>query len=115
MTREGYIEHLKNTEDWYKNRELEEIVEILQKLLPGVMWMVEVSIPQLFPANKRKLGDILLQADTPIDPDNIDVSEHYILSRLPGIYLFAKRKNGNHSGFVKVASQFKSHLPVMEG
>ena len=37
-----------------------ELVDTLDEVLKKDLWVVEISLPELFPANKRKLGEIIL-------------------------------------------------------
>lgn len=113
VDREAYIQHISQNTDWYHNAEKSEIINILHNNLPDLLWMVEVSIPQLFPANERKLGEILLDATKPIESTVESAAEYYVLARLPGSYLFEESTGTNHTGFLRVPSQLQSHFPVM--
>ena len=53
--------------------------------LPDVMWMVEVSAPELFSCSRRKFGEVILSASMPLPPQ-IDLSL-FLSARLPGIVL----------------------------
>ena len=62
VTTAEYVEHLSVLRDWEGNREKHELCELLAQEMPSYVWVVEISIPQLFPANERKLGEIVLDA-----------------------------------------------------
>ena len=78
------------------------------------MWMVEVTVPEIFSTNKRKLGEILLDAGNELKPD-ID-GESFILARFPESYVFFDEMSadGNPS-FLTVRSDLGSHIPLLEG
>ncbi len=84
LTRAEYLKHLRAAEDWEGQREAAQTCQGMEAFLPEHLWMVEVSLPELFPANLRKLGEILLNASEMPAPDQ-DLST-YILARLPGRY-----------------------------
>jgi hypothetical protein len=48
------------------------------------MWMIELSVPNLFSANKRKVGEVLLRAEVVAKPKR-DFS-NFLLARLPGYF-----------------------------
>lgn len=63
---EEYIEHLKLLKGWdYKTIPQAVIVE-LSSGLPSYLWIVEISLPEIFSANRRKLGEIVLNATIPL-------------------------------------------------
>lgn len=72
--------------------------------LPTHLWMVEVSIPDLFPANRSKLGEILLNAT--IKPTQKLDYGTFVLARLPETYAFHNPTPSAKSLF----SQFPSNL-----
>ncbi len=113
VDRKAYIRHISDNTDWYQNSESTRTIEVLRQGLPDLLWMVEVSIPQLFPANERKLGEILLNATIPVDSAVKNASEFYVLARLPGAYFFEQTSDYDHSGFLRVPSELQSHFPVM--
>ena len=83
-----YIHHLENMQGWQGGRIDGNIIKVLKNRMRGIFWMVEVSYPELFPANRRKLGEILLCADVaPAMPPNY---RSFFMARLPDrLYLFA--------------------------
>ena len=61
------------------------LIAKLDAKLPAVMWMVEVSAPELFSCSRRKFGEVILSATTPLPPQ-IDLSL-LLSARLPGIVI----------------------------
>jgi len=107
-----YIKHLSNEKDWMQNAEKRSTVKILDKLLPRNLYVVEISIPQLFPANERKLGDIVLDGTIRIDTSSKN-SSNFVFVRLPGSYLFSLSNNAEQS-FLHVPSDIVSHFPLIQ-
>ncbi len=60
---------------------LQHVREILGKASP--LWMIEISVPELFPTNLRELGEIVLNAGLEVKPDD----RLFLLARLPVCYL----------------------------
>lgn len=112
MHRDEYIDHLQTISDWEDNRENIEFVTSLQASLPEFLWVVEVSTPQLFPANERKLGEILLDATKPLEDESV-YSSLFVVARLPGIYMFGGEVDGNSPNITVTESRLKSHTPLI--
>ena len=53
-------------------------------------WLVEVSLPQLFPANEKKVADLLFNAFLPLD---IEDRTNFSFARVPGGCLFPTSKD----------------------
>lgn len=109
--REKYAAHLANETDWENNHENQAIINVLRKSLPKHLWIVEVSIPELFPANQRKLGDIVLNGGIKLSPDKKDRS-NFVLVRLPSLYLFDFSLPHQKPRFLAYPSALLSHYPV---
>jgi hypothetical protein len=111
MSREDYAEHLGLIRDWRYHRELRNLCRLIRNNLPEKVWVVEVSLPELFPANRRKLGEIVLDATRDPSPD-LDYTT-YVFARLPGRYVLVRGiGSDNKPDFVSVASGLVSHTPV---
>jgi hypothetical protein len=113
VERDTYIRHLSSENDWDQNSEEKAVVDILHDSLPNVLWIVEVSIPQLFPANERKLGDIVLNAETDLS-DSQDKGSSFLFVRLPSCYFFALAAGSGGANFLAVPSKLISHFPVIK-
>lgn len=112
MDRETYVKHLAHSKDFRQNSENPKIISILAKTLPQTLWVVEFSLPQLFPANESKLGEIILDGGLPITA-NQSYSSHFALVRFPGHYLFDLSTNAKKKSFLIAPSSFISHVPVI--
>jgi hypothetical protein len=71
----------------------------------------QVGIPDVFSTNKRKLGELLLDATRPYGGKG-DYS-FFVLARLPETYAFFDRLDGHkHPPFIPVKIEITSHTPV---
>jgi len=108
INRDTYIEHLSTESDWEGNHENPELIKVLSSWLPKHLWVVEVSVPQLFPANERKLGEIILNGELMIS-DGRGERSHFCMARLPSLFYF----NLGKKKFLTIPSKLRSHLPVI--
>jgi hypothetical protein len=86
----------------------ETVYEGLATSLPDNLWMIELSVPELFPANLHKIGEILLNAaKEPIPNEEV---QNFILARLPGGYILqAGTDETGTPKFTLGPSDIKSH------
>jgi hypothetical protein len=107
VRRGQYVAHLRETRDWEENSEREEVLDIFAVHLPENLWMVEISIPELFPANFHKLGEVILDACVSLEPYP-SWESLWVLSRFPGSYLI----NPGSEPFTSLDSALESHTPL---
>ena len=103
-----YASHLAKLADWYKDRFAPVKVEILAKGLPRKkLWLIELSVPELFSTNRRKIAEVLIQAE---------VSERsrksFVVARLPGCFAFLKKGSPSRPLFGFVPSGAEGHVPL---
>jgi len=110
ISKEEYIAHLIEMRDWH-NRRFPRSIRQLSELLSDRLWMVEISLPELFPINQRKLGEIVLDATRKPKP-YIDYKT-LLFARFPSHFFFVagKEKNGEPK-FLHIPSQIKSHTKL---
>lgn len=111
--RDFYLEQLEAARDWQGNAEDADLIDALGKLLPEQLWVVEISMPHLFPANERKLGDILLDPYRKPHSAKPAVSQLFLLARLPGKYVAVKSYAGGAPQFQEFPSRLESHTPLL--
>lgn len=110
----AYLDWLSSAESWgEKRRENERILQVLKPLNSKALWVVEVSVPHLFPANERKLGEIVLNAEVPFDPNNLVDKNLFLLCRLPGRYFLIEAMQGGMPKFGDFPSELRSHTPLL--
>ncbi len=110
LSRAEYVDHLRSMIDWAKKRENRRLCNIFEQTLPEYLWVVEVSLPELFPANLRKLGEIALDASQPLSTDQ-DFSS-FVLARFPGLIMLYQGKDGRKPQFLHVESKMTKHTPL---
>lgn len=110
ITNIQYINYIQRLKDWDGNKEYKDLKKI-KKILPKYLWMIELSIPELFSTNYSKLGEIILDASSsPLD-NNIALS-NLVLTKSPGTYLFNISSKDNQPKFVPLSSNLKSHVSL---
>lgn len=107
---DAYLHHISNQSDWEGHVEDKQLIDIFSKLLPKQLWIVELSIPQLFPANERKLGDIVLDGGKPLGSD---ISSCFSFVRIPNRYYLQYSRRKGKRDFLMVKSNLTSHVPVL--
>jgi hypothetical protein len=85
-TASAYSEHLATLEDCDGSRISERLLRLLGRFSDVPIWMVELSVPDLFAANHRKLGEVLISADIPVG-ESRDF-RNYLFARVPGFFVF---------------------------
>lgn len=114
ITKSTYLKQLDSTVDWDGNREDRKIVSLLRKLLPEKMWVIEISFPQLFPANERKIGEVLLNPFITINMRRDVDYRLFLMARFPAQYYFLKSFKKAKPDFIKVSSKIESHMPLIK-
>lgn len=105
-----YVSHLRMLTDWEGMRMLSYFGELLERDIPDRIWMVELSIPELFSANRRKLGEVILLAGKPTGPSR-DFS-NFLLARLPGAFVFCTGGDIANPEFSLVPSGVNGHVSL---
>ena len=118
MNQEAYHSHLKKLFGWKHNeQEAERIsaeyLEATFSFCPAdnaFFWMVEVSVMELFPANLRKLGEVLITATD----DNLvlDDATSLLALRIPGIGLVRTGGDWSPDRLQRIPAGIESHAQV---
>ena len=86
-----YVSHLSRIRDWERNSINASALNAIRAALnDDFVWLIELSVPELFSANRRKLGEVLLSTDHAPGVRR-DLST-FLVARVPGY--FAYYKNG---------------------
>ncbi len=110
-----YVDHLRSLKDWEGNEEQRELCGFLVQEMPRFVWVVEISTPHLFPANERKLGEIVLDGTQKLDTqDESSINNVFIFARLPGTYLLGGEVSNKDTHFTPVPSQLTSHTDLIK-
>lgn len=121
ISREKYVEHIVTMQDWDGNRSGFPEGVLMKYIPPRPLWMIEMSIPEVFSTNYGKLGEILLLGDVELSVDE-NASEKEILFnflskiifvRLPGVVLVRIRiKEQGSSSFAPLDCALEGHMPL---
>jgi hypothetical protein len=80
-----YTAHLEKVKDWQGKPVRETLIRALRaNLTKERLWMIELSVPELFSANLRKVGEVLVRAELLPAVDR-DLAS-FVLARLPGYF-----------------------------
>jgi hypothetical protein len=115
LARDEYLSHLRSMSDWEDKKESTELCDLLGSKMPDLLWVVEVSTPQLFPANKRKLGEIVFDGTGTIrNPDGSLNHDMFYLARIPGAYMLGGNLDENGvPEFTSIPSYLDSHTALI--
>ena len=113
LSGEKYLDHLVKIRGW-NDKKSEYInsttIESLRKELKGVFWIIEVSLQELFPTNRRKLGEIVLKANIPIKKGDYS---NFVFARLPGMFV-SPEVRGELTDVRTTPSGIISHTELIE-
>jgi len=111
---EEYIEHLRSITDWQGKKvdinHIHSIDIILRRSKLKKLWMIELSVPNLFDANRRKIAEVLVTAE--LEPDPAHRFDNFILARLPGWFAFLKEVDGSGPHFRFSSSVVRNHVEL---
>ena len=113
VPRDVYLQHIRTEPDWDGHVEKPNLVTILEKRLPKTVWVVEVSLPHLFPANEHKLGEIVLNPSVQFHPKAPINYALFLLARLPGQLFVLQSASGGSPSFVEAPSACASHRALL--
>ena len=73
-------------------------------------WMVELSVPELFSANKRKVGEVVLRAE--ISPTTRRDFKNLLLARVPGFFAVYVDGPPSNPRYEFLPCRLKSHVEL---
>jgi hypothetical protein len=80
-----YKSHLDAVRGWNRKRYPKWLINAFKSVAADWFWMVELSVPELFSANRRKIGEILIRAD--LDAGVQRDFKNFFCARLPGCFV----------------------------
>ena len=80
-----YLAHLNALRTWDGTTLEPALIQKFQNILPEHFWMIEASAPELFSSTRRKFGEVLLTAQTPL-PKPLNLSL-LLAARFPGMVM----------------------------
>lgn len=107
-TKTQYVDLMTKAEDERSNKLNAAEIDLLNKSLPAQFWITEITTPNLYSGNKRKLGDIITLID-PTDPQ-IVAQQFHIFAWLTGICW-----HGPGLKNPAINWSIKGHIPLIRG
>ena len=80
-----YATHLGAVRGWAGKPFPKRLLDAFAPVAADWFWMVELSVPELFSANRRKIGEILIRADTAAGTQRD--FKNFVCARLPGCFV----------------------------
>ena len=109
MNKTEYIEHLRLLKGWDDKTIPQKLVTALSEGLPDLLWVAEVSLPELFPANRRKLGEIVLDPSKPVSHE-FDLANFILARILDKVYCLQSTEEG--IGLIAYDSEIDTHTSL---
>ncbi len=108
VTPDEYLGHLDSIRDWTGNRLAQTVITALEDILvDDWYWLVELSLAELFAANMRKVGEVLIRATIAHDPEHL--FDSFVLSRLPRYFVLYDE---NTTNFAFIPSGLNDHVEL---
>ena len=106
--KDAYLKSL-TQKDFEGNEFTEQDKTELIKDLPERFWLSEITLPDLYTANKTKIVDFFYKADCPTLAKEEDIFERWLQVRFP--YALLKRNKDGSASMVQMS--IKSHYPLL--
>jgi hypothetical protein len=110
ITGSQYQTHLKDIRGWNNQKLSGNVIDILDIFAKDDFWMVELSIPELFSANRRKIGELLIWANR--KPGTARNFESFCLARIPGCFAFFTGIQRRKPTFIYWPIKIKDHVKL---
>ena len=112
VTGGDYADHLEDLQGWTQHSRVEsDLVRGIRSLLENKRyWMVEMSLPELFSANLRKIGEVLLNAERA--PKSRRDFDTFTLARLPGYFAVIENPDPAKPKFEFIPTGINSHVAL---
>jgi hypothetical protein len=107
---DDYANHLEALAGWSGQRVDPRIPPLLREHFKKLYWMVEISYSELFPANRRKLGEILLNAE--IRPTTGRNYQSFVLARLPENFYFLSKITSGVPSYTTLPTRLDDHIGI---
>jgi len=107
----SYVNHLMKIRDW-SSGQLDETQLASLKALDAHrnVWMIELSVPELFSANRRKIAELVIGADKAVDP--LNPFDNLLIARLPGYFALPLSLGNNQPKFKFIRSNVTGHVQL---
>ena len=105
-----YASHLSEVRDWNGKPIRGLLLAALKSVKEGKVWMVELSVPELFQANRRKVGEVLIRAE--ISPGTKRDFKSFFLARLPSHFALYKKGGPASPEYSFIPSGIDGHVQL---
>jgi hypothetical protein len=107
-----YTAHLAKVRDWDGEPLRADLISALRaNLLKEHLWMIELSVPELFSANLRKVGEVLVRAEV-LPAVKRDLGS-FILARLPGYFALLAGGSPSNPQYQFIPSGAEGHVELI--
>lgn len=113
VTTKEYIDHLSSVRSWTGQPINESMLSAFaENLADDWFWLIELSVSELFAANKRKVGEVLIRAT--VEHNTERLFDSFVLARLPGYFvLYGEDLNNEDSAnFAFIPSGVEDHVEL---
>ncbi|MBT6052852.1 MAG: hypothetical protein HOG49_39125 [Candidatus Scalindua sp.] len=114
VTVNDYAHHLSIATDWHGKKIKRTMISALKKNLQDkYYWLIELSVPELFPANRRKVAEVLIRAEVEADLTNYSRNfKDFVIARLPGHFALYEGGGSSNPKYRFVPSGVSSHIEL---
>ena len=107
-----YTAHLEKVRDWDRNPIQERLIDAFKAAFRDErFWMIELSVPELFSANLRKVGEVLVRAEAlPRVPRDLS---SFVLARLPGYFALLAGGTAANPQYQFIRSGAQGHVELL--
>jgi hypothetical protein len=110
LTAAQYSSHLSRISDWKGQKIRRDLISEIKKFSSEKLWMIELSIPEVFAANKRKLGEVIVRAEKKLGPER-DL-DGLLLARVPGQFALYESGDETNPVFAFLPSGAEDHVEL---
>jgi len=114
VSKQNYLDHLEAIKDWEGHSMKKVLVDAFEKYMEDEpYWLVELSIPELFPANKRKIGEVLIRGNEEFNPST--PFDNFVMARLPKYFVLYSNGSDAETNFEFIPSEINGHVELYPG
>jgi hypothetical protein len=106
ITRSEYAHHLRNDKDFSGQSFEEGEVSSITRDLPEHFYLTEITLPDIYTANKSKIVDVVYVCDKPPTSSEKVIYSKWLLIRLPGVCFI------NRTSHSSIKLRVDSHYPL---
>jgi len=107
-----YVAQLRKIRDWNGGRIGRSWASLLERVFrDDLLWVVEISVPELFQANRRKIGEIVLRNDPRASLTKRDFRS-FVLARLLGHFAVYKTGSPSDPQYIFGPSGLTGHVEL---